>query len=132
MKRRALGTFSVIAVVLSLFAAGTLIVPGQLRTPESAVGEGSNNPDDAALRSALLKTRVSQMYAVADFNEDQLPDVASVDFVNDVVRVMLADASGRYRLASTLSAESGPRSIVAADFDKDGFIDLAVAEFRSG
>jgi hypothetical protein len=102
-------------------AAAAIQGPGAAGAPVAPVGQ---NP--------VLKARLQQMYATADFNGDGLQDVALVDFLTDSVRVMTAEPGGTFRITATLAARRGPRSIVAADFNGDRVPDLAVAEFLSG
>ena len=44
----------------------------------------------------------------------------------------LAQAVGGFAVASSMPVGRGPRSLVAADFNADGIVDLAVGEFFDG
>ena len=56
-------------------------------------------------------------------------DLAVVDAADKTVRVLKNDGSGKFLDATRLSLPAGltPRKVVAADFDRDGHLDLAVS-----
>jgi hypothetical protein len=63
----------------------------------------------------------------ADFNGDGVPDIAYcsvLSSVNGFVKVILSDANGKLTIKKTLMS-SGNTVLAAADYNKDGFIDLA-------
>jgi outer membrane protein assembly factor BamB len=66
--------------------------------------------------------------AVGDFNRDGIPDLAVCDKVSSpgYVRILLGDGSGGFPGGSSVTVADQPTSIVAADFDRDGDLDLAV------
>ena len=67
--------------------------------------------------------------AVADFNGDQIPDLAVA--TNFDVSILLGDASGTFSSPRTFTAGQLPRSVAVGDFNGDTFLDLAVANFLS-
>jgi hypothetical protein len=65
---------------------------------------------------------------VGDFNGDGIPDLATANFSDGTVSVLLGNGSGSFTPASApFPVGSDPESIVAADFDGDGKLDLAAA-----
>jgi len=72
---------------------------------------------------------------VADFNEDGIPDVATVHFTYDIFNpiprdemyVQLGDGHGNLRSRMVLKTGSGPIALVAGDFNHDGHVDLVSA-----
>jgi hypothetical protein len=69
--------------------------------------------------------------AIADFDGDGRPDVASADVGDDTVSVLLGRGDGSLGPARAFAAGPGPSSVVAGDFDGDGKIDLVVADSTS-
>jgi hypothetical protein len=65
--------------------------------------------------------------AVADFNNDGKPDVATANSESSTVSVLLGDGAGGFAAKSDVATGAGPNSITVADFDKDGKRDLATA-----
>jgi hypothetical protein len=67
--------------------------------------------------------------ALADFNRDGKCDLAVTSIVSGTVHVALGDGAGHFAAApvSTYPAGAGVRSVVAADLDGDGNLDLATA-----
>src|SRR5437588_9317493 len=65
--------------------------------------------------------------AVADFNRDGKPDLAGGDTESKQISILLGDGAGGFRAAATARVGTGPRALVAADFNGDRNLDLAVA-----
>ena len=66
--------------------------------------------------------------ALADFNSDARLDMAIIDQERNQMLVFLGHNNGTFReqIAFRLPTYTGPNSVVAADFNIDGLIDLAV------
>lgn len=70
--------------------------------------------------------------AVADFNGDGDLDIATANYSSDTVSILLGDGDGTtFTQAnnSPLGVGNSPFAIAPADFNGDGFLDLAVANF---
>jgi CSLREA domain-containing protein len=72
--------------------------------------------------------------AVGDFDGDGILDLAvtncscsSGNSGSSTVSVLLGNGDGTFRTKSTTGVGEAPKSVVAADFNGDGFLDLAVA-----
>ena len=69
-----------------------------------------------------------------DFNGDGRPDVATANRNTGTVSVHLGDGVGSFGTATsfTTGAATQPVSVAAADFNGDGRLDLAAANFTTG
>ena len=72
--------------------------------------------------------------ATGDFNRDGKLDVAVVNRDSDTVAILLANGPGTFRAPIVYSVDVGtfPNAIVAADFNDDGKLDLAVTNGLTG
>lgn len=93
-----------------------------------------------AVASAQIETRSRSVaghqpysISVGDFNHDGLPDlaVAAACCPNGGVSILLGNGDGTFKPAVTYEAGISPTSVVAADFNHDGNLDLAVANSLS-
>lgn len=62
----------------------------------------------------------------ADFNEDDVPDLAVTDDINHTVSVFLGDGQGGYESELPFPVAKDPESIRTADLDEDGHQDLVL------
>jgi uncharacterized protein (TIGR03437 family) len=75
---------------------------------------------------------------VGDFNGDGIQDLATANFVDNTVSVLLGNGSGGFAAASgspfsvASATDEFPFSLAAADFNRDGKEDLATANFFGG
>src|SRR5262245_5470098 len=68
---------------------------------------------------------------VGDFNNDGRLDLVTANRDNDTVSVLLGNADGTFRPATTSATGATPVSLAVGDFNGDGRLDLATAN-RSG
>jgi hypothetical protein len=76
-----------------------------------------------------------QYVAVADFNQDGNLDIAAADSDNSAVQIFTGVGDGTFTLGPSMASgqsEDQPEGIVVADFNHDGFPDIAVANINDG
>jgi hypothetical protein len=64
--------------------------------------------------------------AIADFNRDGRPDLASNTHEDNDVHALLGNGDGTFQVSNPYPVGTSPKCTVAADFDSDGRVDLAV------
>ena len=108
-------------VLVPNFAIGT---PGRVSVL-IGIGDGNFN-----LMPTLFTNGFSpEFLVISDFNGDGNQDFAVTNINSNTVSVFLGDGTGKFNLTAGSPFNSGgevPRQIVAADFNSDGRIDLAV------
>jgi hypothetical protein len=68
--------------------------------------------------------------AIADFNGDGIPDIATANFVfSNTVSILMGNGNGAFGLAANIPVTS-PFSITTSDFNGDGIPDLATADLN--
>ncbi len=74
-----------------------------------------------------------QGIAVGDFNNDHKLDMVVSDYSTDELSVLLGNGDGTFQTAKTVSLNGGdgPEGIVTGDFNGDGRLDLAVADYST-
>jgi FG-GAP-like repeat/Abnormal spindle-like microcephaly-assoc'd, ASPM-SPD-2-Hydin len=92
------------------------------------LGDGKGH-FDPGLATAIGKPQC-QFLAAADFNNDHKTDIA-ITCMGGNVQVFLGKGTGLFNAPITLTAGAGPQDIATADFNGDGFVDLAVANRNS-
>ena len=69
--------------------------------------------------------------AVADFNSDGKLDIAAIDRNNSVVQIFLGNGDGTFNVGAAYPTsplgDASSQNLVIGDFDKDGKMDIAVA-----
>jgi hypothetical protein len=86
----------------------------------------------AAVSYSIGKAATS--VAIGDLNGDGKPDLAVADFATGAgaVAVLLGNGDGTFQTAVKYPAVNGANSVVMADFNGDGNLDLAVASNSAG
>jgi hypothetical protein len=93
-------------------------------------GDGTFQPPQAVtIRNAF--TTIFFTYSVGDFNNDGIPDFAVEE--GGTVEILLGDGKGNFTSAGVFSEGEGglfddPDNVLLADFNGDGFLDVAVTE----
>jgi VCBS repeat protein/putative Ig domain-containing protein len=77
---------------------------------------------------------VGDFVAVGDFNGDGKLDLAVCHSAGNIVTILLGDGSGNFATApaSPIAVGNQPEAIVAGDFNNDGKLDLAIANYGDG
>ena len=78
----------------------------------------------------FLAGSVPYSVALADFNEDGIPDLAVVNQNSNNVSILLGTGTGSFGAATNFAAGSSPHFVSVGDFNGDGKQDLAVANFN--
>ncbi len=118
------------------------IVPrcGRRRRPEAR--RLAVEPLEARLVPTFLAPRIYDAgsnpvaSAVGDFNGDGIPDLAVTNqgstylgLSDSTLSVLLGNGNGTFQPARNFAAGAGAYSVVVADFNGDGILDLAIAEY---
>ena len=65
--------------------------------------------------------------AVADYNRDGKPDVATANRNNSTISIILGNGAGGFGAPTSLTVGGGPTGIATTDFNRDGKADLVTA-----
>ena len=79
----------------------------------------------------LLPGKLPPSAAVADFNQDGIPDLAVASVLSGTVEVLLGRGDGAFSLWSSLAVGKRPFSVATGDFNGDGRADLATVNMES-
>jgi tetratricopeptide (TPR) repeat protein len=129
------GTLADLAVVFDDPKANTFVILQNqdkgnfVQVTPSPITLGSNETGQVAIGTGVLRTNSTK------FSTTQPPDVVLVNSTSNNVSVLLgsADANGKAdgffteAPGSPIAVGKNPRSVVVADFNGDGFLDLAIA-----
>jgi hypothetical protein len=93
-------------------------------------GDGTFQPARAVTIRNIFTT-IFFTYSVGDFNNDGIPDFAVEE--GGTVEILLGDGKGNFTSAGVFSEGEGglffdPNNVLLADFNGDGFLDVAVTE----
>ena len=114
------------------------VVVGQVRNNGSTgvvvylgKGDGTFYPGDSYGYSPSMS-----FVAVGDFNGDGKLDIAAIDPADDVLQIFLGNGDGTFSIGGTYPTSSSgnpaAQELVVGDFNKDGTLDIAVANANSG
>ena len=90
---------------------------------------GNGNGTFQSAVNTTVGTR-PRYFAAGDFNRDGKQDLALSQTISDNnLRILLVNGSGGFSSQSTLSmgVEAAPRGVISADFNADGYLDVAVS-----
>jgi len=92
------------------------------------------NGDGTFTQGSSLSGGASGVVTVGDFNGDGKLDLAVCNSASNSVTIFLGDGSGNFVTApgSPIAVGNQPQAIVAGDFNNDGKLDLAVANYGDG
>lgn len=98
------------------------------------LGNGSNGTGDGTFGSpsGFSTDDAPVNLTTADFNGDDILDLATANFLSDNVTVLLGIGNGTFGSATAYEAGDGVRDVTAGDFNGDGILDLASANEFSG
>jgi CARDB/FG-GAP-like repeat/Divergent InlB B-repeat domain/FG-GAP repeat len=110
--------------------AGAANCAGGSHTVSILLGDGTG-----AFSTSIFDTGTgfTCFIAIGDLNNDGKLDlaVANISAGTNTVSILLGDGTGSFGAATNYSVGSAPKSIAIGDFNRDGKIDLAVANYSS-
>lgn len=116
-----------VAVTQTNGSAVSLLINNTLPTPQP----GSRNFRKPKLLTPMNGNMATGV-AVADFNGDGLPDIATAYFEDNSVRVVLNQRHGNFSAATSYPVGKQPYWIAAGDLNNDGYPDLVTANTTDG
>jgi Big-like domain-containing protein/VCBS repeat protein len=117
-------------VVVGNCCDGSIGITVFLSQPDGSLAPGVNYGSGGSLTSV----------AIADFNGDGIPDIAALDLAGSSVQMFYGTGKGLFTEGASYptggnnangSKNGGFNQIVAQDFNNDGHIDIAVANYSS-
>ncbi len=98
------------------------------------LGNGDGSFQSPSFQAALsFAARDDPVFvAVADLDDDGVPDLATTNFLGGDVRVLLGNGDGSFQTPVSFPTGDGPSPVVVADLDGDGVADLVTANQGSG
>jgi hypothetical protein len=122
---------------LDIVAAGAEPHNGEGNFVATYLGDGAGH---ATLKQAISlgSGNLKGDIAVGDFNEDGIPDVAypltstSSGTHSQTVLIFFGDGTGKLVAGPSVTVGNEPHTVVTADFNKDGHLDLAVTNRTDG
>ncbi len=93
---------------------------------------GNGNGTFQSALNTTVGTR-PRYFAAGDFNRDGKQDLALTQTITDNnLRILLGNGSGGFSSQATLAmgAEATPRGVISADFNLDGYLDLAASSLE--
>ena len=99
--------------------------PGSAESVAILLGKGDGHFEETPRFSVGVETL--QSIVSADFNNDQIPDIAATGFSRSQIGIVLGTGAGGFQAPQVTEAHHDG-DIVAADFNHDGKMDVAVAD----
>jgi hypothetical protein len=96
---------------------------------ENVCGDGENNPAEICYNGAGSFAAGERAFSVAtgDVNRDGIVDAVTADRTANTVSILLGQSSGVFLKQAPIDVSIQPFSIVLADLNNDGALDIAVA-----
>jgi hypothetical protein len=102
-------------------------VAGNAANDQLALFDGDGNGGFVSAPSlGLPQLTTPNSVAIADFNRDGIPDLATAGQNADNVSVLLGRGGGSFGIATTFAVGDFPAGVASGDFNRDGILDLAV------